>query len=120
PVEAALPPLSSVLGRGKENYAWPPSILTYFLANLVVARTPPRSCRLRLPLLWLFRCFLPACVRRSLPLADTRKRLREALCDFCLGMGPLFVKREYHRDPARGRQRRGRKKVAGERGALAP
>src|SRR3712207_4074445 len=58
----------------------------YFCAVAPVSATRPRSWRLRLPLLWLLRCFLPAWLRFSLPLADTRNRFLEALWLFCLGM----------------------------------
>src|SRR5436190_15688498 len=67
-------------------YPWPSSILTYFLPSLPPWITCERKWRLRLPLFGLFRCFLPACLRLSLPLAVTRKRFLEPLWVFILGM----------------------------------
>src|SRR5262245_291363 len=61
-------------------------IATYFLDNSLSWTTSSRRWRLRLPVLWLSRCFLPARWRLSLPEAVTRKRLREALWVFILGM----------------------------------
>src|SRR5262245_51459639 len=58
----------------------------YLLATRPTSTTFLRSWRLRLPVLWLFKCFLPAWLRTSLPLAVTRKRFLEALCVFILGM----------------------------------
>src|SRR5258708_3967098 len=60
----------------------------------LLARRPPstilaRNWRLRLPVLWLLRCFLPAWLRLSRPEAVTRKRFLDALWVFILGMaGP--------------------------------
>src|SRR4051812_50977 len=45
-----------------------------------------RRWRLRLPVLWLLRCFLPAWLRFSLPVALTRKRFLAPLCVFILGI----------------------------------
>src|SRR5262245_16136500 len=66
-----------------------PTCAAYFAATSPVSKSLARRWRLRLPVLWLFRCFLPAWLRLSLPLAVTRKRFREALCDFCFGMGRI-------------------------------
>src|SRR5207248_1321024 len=66
--------------------SYSPINLAYRLANAGVATVGLRSCRLRLPVLWLFRCFLPAWLRLSLPLAVTLKRLRDALWVFIFGM----------------------------------
>ena len=48
-------------------------------ANLLPLTTSSRKWRLRLPVLWLFRCFLPAWTRLSKPDAVTRKRFFDAL-----------------------------------------
>src|SRR5579884_2106661 len=61
-------------------------ILTYFAASRPPSMTVPRRCRLRLPVLWLSRCFLPAWRRFSLPVPVTRKRFFEPLWVFILGM----------------------------------
>src|SRR5262249_4776734 len=64
----------------------------YLRANLLGINTDPRRWRLRLPVLGLLRCFLPACLRLSLPVAVTRKRFFDALCVFILGMvAPGFL-----------------------------
>jgi hypothetical protein len=65
--------------------AFPPMMLIYFRASLPPSMTTRHSFRLRLLVLWLFKCFLPACVRLSRPVAVTRKRFFEALCVFCFG-----------------------------------
>src|SRR5947209_17774862 len=65
-------------------------ILTYFFSSRLVSTSLARRCRLRLPVLWLFRCFLPAWLRLSLPEAVTRKRFLEPLCVFILGMVPTL------------------------------
>src|SRR5262245_16265224 len=64
----------------------PPMTLIYFLAISPVSMTEWRSCRLRLPVLWLFRCFLPAWLRLSLPVPVILNRFLDALCVFCFGM----------------------------------
>src|SRR5438445_12417100 len=61
-------------------------ILTYLLGSLPVSTWPARRWRFRLPDLGLFRCFLPALLRASLPLAVTRKRLRAPLWVFTFGI----------------------------------
>src|SRR5439155_4816161 len=63
-----------------------PMILTYLLGSLPVSTCPARRWRFRLPDLGLFRCFLPALLRASLPLAVTRKRLRAPLWVFIFGI----------------------------------
>src|SRR5262249_12402514 len=55
-----------------------------------VSMTVPRRWRLRLPVLWLSRCFLPAWRRFSLPLAVTRKRFLAPLWVFIFGMFQSF------------------------------
>src|SRR5437763_6138732 len=64
----------------------PPIMRTYFLATRPLSVMVVRSCRLRLPVLGLFKCFLPLCFRLSLPVADTLERVRMLLCVFILGM----------------------------------
>src|SRR5438105_1493812 len=64
----------------------------YFLDNLLVSTTTSRSWRLRLPVLWLSKCFLPACRLFSFPVAVTRNRFLEALCVFILGMALPLVR----------------------------
>src|SRR5262245_12614698 len=59
---------------------------TIFVANLSVTVTGRRRRCLRSPGLWLFRCFLPALFRFSLPLAVTRKRFLELLWVFNFGI----------------------------------
>src|SRR5256885_2875071 len=66
-------------------------ISTYFLDSLLSWTTSSRRWRLRLPVLWLSRCFLPAWWRLSFPEAVTRKRLRDALWVFILGMVTPWV-----------------------------
>src|SRR5580765_7872486 len=63
-----------------------PIILTYLLASRPTSTLLARRWRLRLPVLWLFRCFLPAWLRFSLPLELTRKRFRAPLCVFVFGI----------------------------------
>src|SRR5262249_20966976 len=68
------------------SQASPPIALMYLRANLPPATIGSRRWRLRLPVLGLFRCFLPAWLRLSLPVAVTRKRFFDALCVFILGI----------------------------------
>src|SRR5262249_28099626 len=63
--------------------------LTYFFSSRLVSTILPRRCRLRLPVLWLFRCFLPAWLRLSLPVSVSRKRYLAALWVWAFGMGTL-------------------------------
>lgn len=58
----------------------------YLAATMPVSMTGDRKCRLRFPDLGLFKCFLPAWERLSLPLAVTLNRFRDALWVFILGM----------------------------------
>src|SRR5260370_36298349 len=75
----------------------PPMLLTYFLPSRPVSMTLPRRWRLRLPDLWLSRCFLPAWRRFNLPEAVTRKRFFDPLCVLIFGI-VLALK---HREPWR-------------------
>src|SRR5262249_43260758 len=77
----------------RKPYASPPITLMYFFDSLAASMTTPRRWRLRLPVLWLSKCFLPAWRRFSLPSAVTRKRFFEALWVFILGMFAPFVSR---------------------------
>jgi hypothetical protein len=61
-------------------------ILMYLDANLSVSVIGRRKWRLRLAVLGLFKCFLPACLRFIFPLAVTRKRFLAPLCVFNFGM----------------------------------
>src|SRR5207244_9876129 len=58
----------------------------YFLARASDRVIGSRKWRLRLPLLGLFKCFLPAWRRFSLPVPVMRKRFLAPLCVFILGM----------------------------------
>src|SRR5207249_7385751 len=58
----------------------------YFLILFLLAMTVSRRCRLRLPVLWLSKCFFPAWRRFNLPEAVTRKRFLLPLWVFILGM----------------------------------
>src|SRR5207253_1151274 len=100
----------------------PPIRRMYFLASLPVSMPGSRRWRLRLPVLWLFRCFLPALCRFSLPVAVTRKRLRDALWVFIFGMvtpsetkGPLESARgrKFRKGIVATRARRGQGKTDG-------
>ena len=78
-----------------------------------VSTTLARSWRLRLPVLWLFKCFLPAWLRFSLPVAVTRKRFFDALWVFILGMvapfqSPARAAAEKERGPWRSTKGPGR------------
>src|SRR5215510_11345246 len=72
--------------HGPRATDYSPIMAMYFLANAGVATVGWRSCRLRLPVLWLFRCFLPAWLRLSLPVPVILNRFLDALCVFCFGM----------------------------------
>src|SRR5262245_1384705 len=76
--------------------------LMYLAATRPTSTTGRRSWRLRLALLGLLRCFLPACDRFSLPWAVTRKRFLEALCVFILGMVVSPNSTDQPRAPAGG------------------
>src|SRR5437667_9904209 len=69
----------------------------YFLIRFLLSITASRKCRLRLPVLWLSRCFLPACRRFNLPVAVTRKRFLLALWVFISGMAVSEVNPTYRR-----------------------
>src|SRR6266849_1957893 len=58
----------------------------YFLLILPASMIVPRRWRLRLPVLWLSKCFLPACRRLSLPEAVTRNLFFDPLWVFIFGM----------------------------------
>ncbi len=58
----------------------------YFAAVRPTSVTVRRSWRLRFPVLWLFKCFLPHWVRLSFPVPVTLNRFLEALWVFIFGM----------------------------------
>src|SRR5258708_33537094 len=63
----------------------------YLDGNFPVSTSGARRWRLRLPVLGLLRCVLPAWLRLSLPVAVTRKRFFDALWVFILGtVAPTF------------------------------
>src|SRR5262249_31667374 len=65
---------SELLGSIPSVQFSPPRCLTYLRAILLPVTNGLRSWDLRLAVLGLFRCFLPAWARFSLPEAVTRKR----------------------------------------------
>src|SRR5207245_6282726 len=91
-----LPLRARTIGHQSPSAQTSPIILTYLLGSRPTWTGLARKWRLRLPLLGLFRCFLPAWLRFNLPFAVTLNRLRELLCVLVLGMVPYPLQIDGH------------------------